>query len=229
VFDYPKQISTIDSVRTDSEHLMGVDRKFDELADTYEKAIRRKIPQYDELQRVFFNLLPFKGGEKINVLDLGLGTGKTAVTLLQHYPSANFVGVDASGRMIERARVNLRDFASRMKLIHGDFRDLPRRRKFGLVYSILAVHHLPPQDKKTLFKKVWSLLKPGGLFLLIDVVKGSSDRLTEQYVDLTFPFDEEDKPSSLMEHIRWLQSAGFKIIDVPFKYYKLACLAAFKS
>jgi len=208
---------------------MSIDEKFDELADSYETAIRKKIPQYDELQKVFFNLLPFRRDDKINVLDLGLGTGETASAFLRQYISAKLVGIDASAKMIERARLKLSDFASRIELIQGDFRNLPPLRKFSFIYSILAVHHLSPEDKEMLFRKIWSILEPDGFFLLIDVVKGSSDRLTKRYLNLTFPFDEEDKPSSLMEHVKWLQEAGFKTIDVAWKCYKLACLVAFKS
>jgi len=188
--------------------------KFDELADTYETAIRKKIPQYYELQKVFFSLLPFQRDAKINVLDLGLGTGETAWAFLRQYPAARLFGIDASGKMIQRARVKLGDFAPRVELIRSDFRALPSLGTFDFIYSILAVHHLPPEDKKMLFWKIWSILEPGGFFLLINVVKGSSDRLTERYVNLTFPFDEEDQPSSLIEHLKWLKEAGFKTIDV---------------
>jgi len=177
---------------------VDIGKKFDELADVYDVAIREKIPQYAELQKVFFNLLSFQKDDEIRVLDLGLGTGETAGIFLGQYPNAKLVGVDASSKMIQVARLKLADFVSRIELIQSDFRTLPSLGMFDFVYSILAVHHLPAEDKKSLFKKIRSMLKPNGSFLLIDVVLGSSEDLTKRYVNLTFPFDPEDEPSSLM-------------------------------
>ncbi len=65
--------------------------------------------------------------------------------------------------------------------------------------------------------------------MLIDIVKGSNDWLTQRYVDWSFAFDDVDKPSSLLDQLEWLQKAGFDAIDVPWKQYKLACIVAQKT
>ncbi|MCW4017869.1 MAG: class I SAM-dependent methyltransferase [Candidatus Bathyarchaeota archaeon] len=208
---------------------MKIDEQFDKLADIYEDDIRQRVPQYDELRKVLFSLMPFVGVAEISVLDLGIGTGGTARELLERYPAARLVGVDVSSKMLEHSRLNLGKFASRTELLQSDFRSLTPTDKFDLVYSILAIHHLPPEDKETLFRKIWNILQFKGVFILIDVVTGTNDQLTERYETLSFPFGEEDDPSSLMEHIEWLQKAGFETIDVPWKHYKLACIIAFKT
>jgi tRNA (cmo5U34)-methyltransferase len=202
---------------------------FDRWSDDYEMAIRKKVPQYNVLQRVFFDLLHFRRDEEIDVLDLGLGSGENAGVFLQRHPRARLVGIDVSKKMIQRARLRLADFASRLELVQSDFRTLCLLQRFDFVYSILAVHHLSAEDKQNLFRGIWSLLTPGGAFLLIDVVKGSTEELTERYVNLTFPFDVEDSPSSLMEHLRWLSEAGFEKVDVPWKHYKIAAVIGFKG
>jgi len=202
---------------------------FDRWADDYEMAIRKKIPQYDELQKVFFNLLDFRKGEEIDVLNLGIGSGENARIFLQRYPNARLVGIDVSNKMIQKARLKLADLASRVKLIQSDFRTMPLLNKFDFAYSILAIHHLSAQDKQKLLKGIWSLLKPCGSFLLLDVVKGSTEELTRRYINLTFPFDSKDTPSSLTEHLCWLEKAGFEEIDVPWKYYKIAAIIAYKG
>jgi tRNA (cmo5U34)-methyltransferase len=208
---------------------LKVGEVFDCWAGKYETVIRKKIPQYDELQKVFFDLLRFGRDEEIDVLDLGLGSGENAGIFLQRYPSARLVGIDVSKKMIQRACLRLANFASRLELVQTDFRALCLLRRFDFVYSILAIHHLSAEDKRNLFKGIWSLLKLGGAFLLIDVVKGSTEELTERYVNLTFPFDVEDAPSSLMEHLRWLREARFEKVDVPWKRYKIAAVIAFKE
>jgi len=207
---------------------LKIGKRFDKLADVYETEIRKKIPQYDELQKVFFSLVSLRRKEELDILDLGLGTGEVAGKLLQRYPNAKLVGIDASSRMIQRARLKLEDFSSRVKLIQSEFKKLPSLGKFDFIYSILAIHHLSAKDKQALFNNIWHMLRPDGRFLLMDVFQGSTSGLTNLYVRLTFPFDPEDKPSSLMEQLQWLSEAGFKRIDVAWKYFKLAAIIAFK-
>ncbi len=211
---------------------MKIDERFDKLADVYDVGIRKKVPQYDKLTEIFFSLIPFTKNANVDVLDLGVGTGTTAAMLLESYSKARLVGVDVASKMLRHAHQKLDAFGSRVTLLQQDFRALSPSGPFDLAYSILAVHHLPAADKTALFKTIWEKLKLTGVFILIDVVKGSDERLTELYVNSTVPtvpFDEVDKPSSLMEQLEWLQEAGFKTIDVPWKDYKLACIIAAKA
>ncbi len=149
--------------------------------------------------------------------------------LLEKYRNAILVGVDFSSKMLEQAHQKLNQLKHRVTLVNSDFKALPSMGPFELVYSILAVHHLSDEDKQELFRKIWAQLQPNGIFILIDVVKGGDDRLTEIYAKSTFPFDEVDKPSSLMEQLEWLKNVGFCTIDVPWKDYKPACVIAIKT
>jgi tRNA (cmo5U34)-methyltransferase len=208
---------------------MKVGDRFDKLADHYDEVIMKRIPQYGKFTDVFFSLLPYAADDKIEVLDLGIGTGNIAQRLLEKYPHAKLVGVDVSSKMLQQSSLKLAPVKTRIKLTQGDLGALPSIGPFDLVYSVLAIHHLSNEDKQVLFKKIYTQLKPRGIFILIDVMKGADDRLTQIYLNATFSFDETDKPASLMEHLEWLKKAGFEKIDVPWKDYKLACLIAIKA
>ena len=73
------------------------------------------------------------------VLELGTGTGETALRVLARHPGARWTGIDASEPMLARARERLprrrppRSRASRIRCPRGPF---------DLVVSVLAVHHL---------------------------------------------------------------------------------------
>lgn len=61
-------------------------------------------------------------GESLRVLDIGCGIGRWGELLLEQ--GAYYVGIDGSGKMIERAEKNLQGY-SRKKLLVGFFQDLP--------------------------------------------------------------------------------------------------------
>jgi tRNA (cmo5U34)-methyltransferase len=75
---------------------------------------------------------------------------------------------------------------------------------FDVVYSALAVHHLDGTGKADLFRRVATVLAPGGRFVLGDVI------VPDDPADAIAPIDGVyDKPSRVDEQLRWLADAGF--------------------
>jgi tRNA (cmo5U34)-methyltransferase len=75
---------------------------------------------------------------------------------------------------------------------------------FDLVASALCVHHLSGPAKADLFARVLAVLRPGGRFVLADVVL--PDDPADARAPLTPGFD---RPSPLADQLRWLGDAGF--------------------
>jgi tRNA (cmo5U34)-methyltransferase len=74
---------------------------------------------------------------------------------------------------------------------------------FDLVVSALAVHHLDGAGKADLFARVAARLRPGGRFVLGDVV------VPEDPVDVVTPIDDVyDQPSTIDDQLRWLAAVG---------------------
>ncbi len=74
---------------------------------------------------------------------------------------------------------------------------------FDLVTSALAIHHLDGPGKATLFGRVADVLRPGGRFVLGDVV--IPDDAAVAVIPLS---DDYDKPSRVAEQVGWLSAAG---------------------
>lgn len=177
---------------------MEIAEKFDKKAEVYDIEVRKNLPLYDELRKVLFDFVPFSKEAKINVLELGIGTGTIAAEFLEGYPNARLIGVDISSKMIEQSRRKLDQYKSRIELVQADFRTLPPMGQIDLVYSILTVHHVPYEGKEALFKKICTILRPDGVFILIDPVNGASDQLTKHYQNKAFSFKEECNTLSLI-------------------------------
>src|SRR4029453_10031420 len=76
---------------------------------------------------------------------------------------------------------------------------------FDLVVSALAVHHLDGAGKADLFARVADWLRPGGRFVLGDVVVPGDP------ADVVTPIDGVyDQPSTIENQLRWLAPAGLR-------------------
>jgi tRNA (cmo5U34)-methyltransferase len=113
--------------------------------ETYLEEIRAEVPRYDDLQRAAVDAIPFPPKR---VLELGMGTGETTRVLLEAYPDAWVIGLDSSPDMVYRLREEYDDV--QLARMEDPLPDGP----WDLVISVLSVHHLQDEAKRTLFRRV---------------------------------------------------------------------------
>lgn len=164
---------------------------------TYEATIASEVPAYDRLQTAMASAA---GGVQVaDALELGIGTGRTATALTSVLAGARLVAIDASSEMLAYARAVHPDCDLRVARLEDELPPGP----FDIVYSALAVHHLDDAGKADLFQRVAAALRPGGRFVLGDVIVPDNRR------DAVTPLDEmEDRPSTVAAQLRWLEEAG---------------------
>jgi tRNA (cmo5U34)-methyltransferase len=166
----------------------------------YPAMVRREVPDYERLQD---EAAAATGTGAARVLELGTGTGETALRVLARHPRAALVGVDASEEMLEGARAALP--AERVDLRLGRLEDALPEGPFDVVVSALAVHHLDGPAKADLFHRAAAVLAPGGRLVVADVV------VPEDPDDVVTPLDEGfDLPSSVADQLAWLADAGLE-------------------
>jgi tRNA (cmo5U34)-methyltransferase len=126
--------------------LLRLSRAYDgSLRRDYLERIRSQIPRYDELQEQAIAAIPFAPER---VLELGMGTGETTRRLIEAYPDAWVVGLDASPDMVFRARQSYDDV--QLARIEDPLPDGP----WDLVVSVLSVNQLDEEKTKALFRRV---------------------------------------------------------------------------
>ena len=119
--------------------------QFDWTPEVYLERIRAEIPGYDDLQDQAVAAIPFSPER---VLELGMGTGETTRRLIEAHPDAWVVGLDASPDMVFRARQTYDDV--QLARMEDPLPDGP----WDLIVSVLSVHHLDPDQKGDLFRRV---------------------------------------------------------------------------
>ncbi len=183
---------------------------------TYREWVRDEVPHYDHLQE---SIAAATGVvEASAILDLGTGTGETLGRVLALHPSARAIGVDESAGMLAVAQGRLEEYAVTLQV--ADLRDPLPAGPFDLVVSALAVHHLDGPEKATLFARVAGALRPGGRFVLGDVILPPD--AASSVIPLT---DDWDKPSTVADQVRWLEEAGL-VVTVPWQQDDLALFSA---
>lgn len=182
-------------------------------AETYLSMMRAEIASYDELQSRLADTTAEVSARSI--LDLGSGTGETAIAVLKRHPEASLVGVDSSGEMRSIAR---RRLPSETFIVSRLEDPLPSG-LFDVIVSAFAIHHLDGEQKAELFNRVASALSPGGRFAMLDVVVPSEP------VEAPIRLEEGvDKPSSVHEMLRWIEAAGLEA-ELVYSSGDLAILA----
>jgi tRNA (cmo5U34)-methyltransferase len=166
--------------------------------ETYLENMLEEVPVYPELQELTAEAT--RGVAAREVLELGIGTGETTRRVLELHPGARLTAIDASPEMLERARAASPDADLRLSRLEDPLPEGP----FDLVFSALAVHHLDGAGKRDLFGRVAAVVRPGGCFVLADVV------VPEREEDAQIPIDwEMDRPDRLDDQLEWLRKAGF--------------------
>ncbi len=155
------------------------------------------------------------------VLDIGAGTGRSTVMVLEARPHVTAVALDLFGESfdqhfgkgisaVERLRANLRaaGVEARATIQPGDMRRLPfEPATFDAVVSSYAMDHVRRDDSRLAIQEAARVLKPGGDFLLMVLAKD---------VWLNATFGPMLLHSGTRDAAWWseaLQSAGFTVAE----------------
>jgi tRNA (uracil-5-)-methyltransferase TRM9 len=131
-----------------------VRRNYEEIAPVFDADRHKPIwPEAARLARMA------KPGARL--LDAGCGNGR----LLEVLKNIDYVGVDASKNLLQRARHNYPE----AKFVEGDLLELEALKlgRFDEIFCLAALHHLPGKANRALaWQQLSASLKPGGRLVL---------------------------------------------------------------
>jgi len=131
---------------------------YDTIADSFSLTRDRLWEEFSIFQSYI------KEGDSI--LDLGCGNGR----LLEFFSDKNidYVGVDNSEKLIERAIDKFSKSSIKPKFVVADALKLPfKDESFDKVFSVAVLHHIPSSEyRRRFFEEARRVLKPGGILIL---------------------------------------------------------------
>jgi tRNA (cmo5U34)-methyltransferase len=201
---------------------------FSSMLEEYDSLMRRAVPRYDEMLERLVTYLPATAER---VLELGCGTGNLTLRLLERYPTARIVTIDAGTELLELTRQRAGPDAARLESRCQRFENLELADgSHDLVVSSISLHHVV--DKGPVYQTLARALAPGGHFLFADELMGVDERVhainweawlafcrqdggctQEELRSLVEHAEAHDHFTSLAEHLRLLQEAGFVDLD----------------
>ena len=169
-----------------------------------------------------------------HVLDLGTGDGRLLSLVMIKRPQVNAVALDFSEPMLKQAQ---KRFAgeTRVKIIKHDLSlPLPQAEIgcFDAVVSSLAIHHLTHPRKRQLYKEIFNLLNPDGVFCNLEHVSSPTQNVHLKFLAATNMTPENEDPSNKLldveTQLKWLRQIGFSDVDCYWKWLELALLVGLK-
>jgi len=132
-------------------------------------------PHREKMASIAGEILPFKRSESLHILDLGVGSGYLSYKMIEMFPNASLIAVDAAVLMIDHAKLRLKAYEGQIAFKAMTFQELPEKEKdlsgIDAVVSAFALHHLSSDEKLRLFQFVYSILKPKGWFINCDIFR----------------------------------------------------------
>lgn len=217
-------------------------------AAEYNQFIVRVVPRYEEQLAL---LLAYAPQQASRVLELGCGSGNVSLRIVERWPGAQFTFVDGAPEMLARTRARLHEVhpavTGRTRFIRQQFEALTLDPEtIDVVVASLSLHHVA--DVSAVYDRVAPLLVSGGRLVMLDGVRGATDRehdvhmarweafwrengrMSEEEIrDMKEHVARHDHYRSLTEHFDMLRAAGFTEPDCVWRDGVFALVTAARA
>jgi len=222
-----------------------IKKHFEKEAAVFDELFYKIVPHYRTMIEILVQAMPFKKQSKLEIIDLGCGTGNLGAKAKECYPNAHLTCLDISENMIKMAKTKFEKYPDTV-FWHGDIRKFDYSKKYDAVISSMALHHVEGNEKIKFYKKLHKALKHGGVFLNMDIFITKDASIQKFYTDKWISFmsenglasnkvkemilrhKKEDRPVVIDWELSALKKAGFKNPDIIFKNFNFAVYGAKK-
>lgn len=222
-----------DVERKSSGDSESVGKFFDDYADVWDEFYKKNDGRsfdYLNRQRVLLDLFTQYVPTNMKVLEIGCGSGHTAVELSKR--GYVMTCLDVSEKMIEHSRENFIKARQKADFIHGDVSDVKTENSFQSVFGTGVMDYV--EDEFSTLEKINKLLIPGGFCFLSFSNASTPLRWIEMPIKRTVALgtylisrnqlygDVAFRPSSAhrIKFVRELyRKAGFEVVELAFFSY----------
>jgi len=221
----------------------------DTVATVFDDMIQRSVPFYYEIIKwqALLTIEHYIDGTAI--YDLGCSNGNYASAVLTGMKDRyfSFIAVDNSKPMIDLFRKRIDGFGAggRVEPVVSDIREISFRES-SVITANLTLQFIPPSDRQKIIEKIYEALVPGGIFLLTEKTVNINDEAAALQQKIYYRFKEENGysmmeinrkrealenvliPETVECHYERLMSAGFRKIELWFKWFHFAAFLCVK-
>lgn len=228
---------------------MATDFAFDaQTAAVFDDMLGRSVPYYAEIQRMIAELATEFAVPGTNVYDLGCSTGATLRNLRAIDKAVNFIGIDSSPEMLARAEAEFRaaKFDRPYELRAQDLHEGLGIENASVVILCLTLQFVRPLHREKIMKDIFAGMLRQGCLILVEKVLGEETLLNRLFIKFYYEMKRRNGysdleiaqkrealeniliPYRLEENRQLLRDAGFRDIEIFFKWYNFCGLVAVK-
>lgn len=138
---------------------------YQHIAEEYDERIPGTTSLDDRFAATEQRFVLDRVGSSDNVLDIGCGTGRFTVPLAEH--AGHVTGFDLSEEMLAQASRKVSAAGLKADFRQGDMASMPfDSGHFNVVVSMMALMHVPTDDRASVFAEAARVLKPGGRLII---------------------------------------------------------------
>lgn len=220
------------------------------VAEVFDDMVSRSVPFYDEIHRIITDILDRTYHEEGLIYDLGCSTG-TTISIMDKFlmtkgKQAKFIGIDNSSSMLEKCEEKIRKNNIRnAKLICDSIENVDLQQSKMIVMNY-TLQFIEKEKRPKLLKKIQESLDKNGIFIFSEKIESNNIAINDLLTELYYDFKRRNGYSELEisqkrealenvlvpltpeEQLIHLKDAGFKKVDVLFRWYNFACFIGIK-
>jgi len=218
-------------------------------AEVFDDMLLRSVPYYAEMQRMIGQIAADFAVSGSRLYDLGCSTGTTLITLDPLVDKGvEFVGVDNSPEMLERAKAKLTEakMARKYDLQCADLNNGVKISDASMVIMNLTLQFVRPLYRQNLITTIAKGMRQDGCLVLVEKVLSSHSTLNRFFIKYYYAFKQRNGytdleisqkrealenvliPYRVEENMDLLLTHGFSQCDLFFKWYNFCGLIAIK-
>ena len=236
-----------DQIFTDQQRPLTDFSFNEETASVFEDMLERSVPFYTEMQRLLAELAADFAEDGTAVYDVGCSTGTTLLALDALPQDVTLIGLDSSPAMLQRAEGALRgQIRHRLELRAADLNQGLHIEQASVVVMSLTLQFVRPIHRERVLRQICDGINRDGCLLLIEKLVAQESLLNRLYIQHYHEFKQRNGYSELEisrkrealenvlvpfrveENYEMLRRAGFRAVDVFFKWYNFCGLVAVK-
>ncbi|MCG7560987.1 carboxy-S-adenosyl-L-methionine synthase CmoA [Pseudoalteromonas sp. McH1-42] len=219
------------------------------VVEVFPDMIQRSVPGYATIVSTMGKLAGQYAQSNSNLYDLGCSLGAVTLSMRRNIDKENcrIIAVDNSLPMVERCQMHLKGFKSDVPVDVqlGDINELAIDNA-SVVAMNFTLQFIPQDQRATVLKKIYQGLKPGGVLLLSEKIKGENDIKDNLLIDLHHDFKRHNgyseleisqkrtaienvmRTDSLSAHRNRLEEIGFTHTQVWYQCFNFCSMIAIK-
>ena len=218
----------------------------EEVASVFDDMLNRSVPFYKENLNLQIDILKHFLNNNDKIIDLGSSTGTFLIELAKKSnKNLDLIGIDNSPAMIKRAKNKAKAFGVDVKFIETDFLEYDFSNSKAII-SNYTIQFVRPLKREKLIKKIYDSLLDNGIFLMSEKLITENKKLNKIMIDIYYDYKKKMGysefeiaqkrealenvliPYTMNENIEMLKNAGFKEVEVIFRWNNFATFIAFK-